>query len=60
LTRDGYYFDIMNGGNGGWLNPCTLESTTFRATPPGWANLDFSGNCYHFEFGFNPVPPSSC
>ncbi|HEX9566692.1 MAG TPA: right-handed parallel beta-helix repeat-containing protein [Thermoplasmata archaeon] len=56
----GGFFDIMNGGNGGWLNSCTGESTTFRSTPPGGANLDFSGNCYHFEFGFDPAPPSSC
>jgi len=56
----GGYFDIMNGGNGGWLNPCTLESTTFRATPSGGANLDFSGNCYHFEFGFDPAPTPAC
>ncbi len=56
----GGFFDIMNGGNGGWLNPCTLESITFRATPPGGANLDFSGNCYHFEFGFDPAPVPAC
>jgi len=56
----GGFFDIMNGGNGGWLNPCTGKRTMFRSTPPGGVNLDFSGNCYHFEFGFNPVPPSSC
>jgi len=56
----GGYFDIMNGGNGGWMNPCTLESTTFRATPGGGANLDFSGNCYHIEFGFDPAPTPAC
>jgi hypothetical protein len=56
----GGFFDIMNGGNGQWMNPCTHEITTLRATPPGGANLDFSGNCYHFEFGFNPVPASTC
>src|SRR2546425_511457 len=56
----GGFFDIMNGGNGGWLNPCSLESTTFRATPPGGPNLDFSGNCYHFEFGFDPAPAPAC
>ncbi len=56
----GGFFDIMNGGNGGWLNPCTLENTTFRETPPGGPNLDFSGNCYHFEFGFDPVPAPAC
>jgi hypothetical protein len=56
----GGFFDIMNGGNGQWMNPCTQEITTLRATPPGGANLDFSGNCYHFEFGFNPVPASTC
>ncbi len=56
----GGFFDIMNGGNGGWLNPCTLENTTFHATPPGGPNLDFSGNCYHFEFGFDPAPAPAC
>jgi Right handed beta helix region len=56
----GGFFDIMNGGNGLWMNPCTFAITKLHATPPGGANLDFSGNCYHFEFGFNPVPPSTC
>ncbi len=59
---DGYggFFDIMNGGNGGWFNPCNGQITRLKATPPGGANLDFSGNCYHFEFGFNPIPTSTC
>src|SRR3989442_9832730 len=52
----GGFFDLMNGGNGGRLNPCTLESTTVPATPPGGPNLDFSGDCYHSQFGFDPVP----
>ncbi len=56
----GAFYDIMNGGNGGYLNPCTFAITMLRATPPGGANLDFSGNCYHFEFGFHPAPTSSC
>ncbi len=57
----GGFFDIMNGGNGGYLNPCTMQITLFKKpTPPGGPNLDFNGNCYHFEFNFNPVPTSSC
>ncbi len=56
----GGFFDIMNGGNGGWLNPCTGAVTILTPTPPGGANLDFNGNCYHTEFGFSPVPTSTC
>ncbi len=57
----GGFFDIMNGGNGGYLNPCNGQITLFKKpTPPGGVNLDFNGNCYHFEFNFNPVPTSSC
>ncbi len=57
----GGFFDIMNGGNGGYLNPCNGQITLFKtATPAGGANLDFNGNCYHFEFNFHPVPTSSC
>lgn len=57
----GGFFDIMNGGNGLYMDPCTLVVTALkRATPPGGANLDFNDNCYHFEFNFNPVPTSSC
>lgn len=56
----GGFFDIMNGGNGGWFNPCNGQITHLKATPPGGANLDFTGNCYRFEFGFTPRPPSTC
>ncbi len=55
----GGYFDIMDGGKGLYLNPCG-GLVTLPATPPGGANLDFSGDCYRFEFGFNPVPVSTC
>jgi len=27
---------------------------------PGGANLSVNGNCYTTEFGFNPVPTSTC
>ncbi len=43
----------MNGGTGGWFNPCNGQITRLKATPPDGANVDFSGNCYRFEFGFN-------
>ncbi len=57
----GGFFDIMNGGNGGYLNPCNGQTTLFKkATPPGGSNLDLSGNCYHLEFNFNPVPTTTC
>lgn len=56
----GGYFDLMNGGNGLYLSPCGGPIVTLPATPPGGANLDFNGNCYHFEFGFNPPPTSTC
>ncbi len=55
----GGYFDIMDGGKGLYLNPCG-GLTTLPATPPGGANLDFSGNCYSHEFGFTPAPASYC
>ncbi len=55
----GGYFDIQNGGKGLYLNPCG-GLVTLPATPPGGANLDFSNNCYRFEFGFNPAPLSTC
>ncbi len=57
----GGFFDIMNGGNGGYLNPCNGQITLFKkATPSGGTNLDFNGNCYHLEFNFNPVPTTTC
>lgn len=56
----GGFFDIMNGGNGLYMNPCTFVVTKVPVTAPGGSNLDFSNNCYHFEFGFKPAPLSSC
>ncbi len=55
----GGYFDIMDGGKGLYLSPCG-GLTILPATPPGGANLNFSGNCYRFEFGFTSAPASTC
>ena len=55
----GGYFDIMNGGKGEYLNPCG-GLVTLPATAPGGANLDFSGNCYTYEFGFETAPTPVC
>jgi parallel beta-helix repeat protein len=55
----GGFFDIMDGGKGLYLSPCG-GLTTLPATPAGGANLDFSGNCFRYEFGFNPAPVSAC
>ena len=54
--------DIMNGGDGTYTNPCTglTEMLNGRDTPPGGSGLDLNGNCYHLEYGFFPVPTSSC
>ncbi len=56
------HFDILNGGDKQYPNPCTglTETLSGKATPPGGANLDFNGNCWHLEFGFNPVPTDTC
>ncbi len=55
------HFDILNGGDGKYPNPCTgLTETLKKQTPPGGANLDFNGNCYTTQFGFSPVPTSTC
>ena len=56
----GGYFDLMNGGNGQYLSPCGGPIVTMSPTPPGGANIVFVNDCYHFEFGFNPAPISSC
>lgn len=56
----GGFFDLMNGGNGLYLNPCTGAISSVPKSAPGGANLDFNGNCYHFEFGFTPAPTVSC
>ncbi len=54
--------DIMNGGDGTYINPCTglTEMLNGRNTPPGGSGLDLNGNCYHLEYGFFPVPTSTC
>ena len=61
-TINGNTLDITNGGNGLYTNPCTGLTETLKGqpTPPGGGGLDFNGNCYHTEFGFFPVPASSC
>ena len=61
-TINGNVIDIMNGGNDLYYNPCTglFEPLKGKATPPGGGGLDFNGNCYHTQFGFFPVPASSC
>ncbi len=56
----GGYFDIMNGGKGLYLDPCTKQLITLPATPVGGGNIVFLNVCYRFEFGFTPAPPSSC
>lgn len=55
----GGFFDIMNGGKGLYLNPCG-GLVTLTPTPAGGANLVFLNDCYRFEFGFTPAPPSTC
>ncbi len=55
----GGYFDIMDGGKGLYLNPCG-GLVTLPITPPGGPNLDFSGNCFRYEYGFDPVPVPTC
>lgn len=55
----GGYFDIMNGGKGLYLNPCG-GLVTLPMTPPGGINLDFSGNCYTYAYGFEPAPTPVC
>lgn len=67
VTMTGYnvhgntHFDLMNGGDGLYINPCTglTESVGF-VTPSGGAALAISSNCYGSEFGFIPVPTVSC
>ena len=61
-TINGNVIDIMNGGNDLYYNPCTglFEPLKGKATPPGGGGLDFNGTCYHTQFGFFPVPASSC
>ena len=48
------HYDIMNGGDGKYLNRCTGLVENLSITPPGGANLDMNGNCYSTQFGFDP------
>ena len=55
----GGYYDIMNGGKGLYLNPCG-GLVTLPMTAPGGANLNFSGNCFTYEYNLNPAPVPYC
>ncbi len=55
----GGYFDIMDGGKGLYLNPCG-GLITLPKTPAGGANLQFIGDCFRFEYGFDPAPVPAC
>ena len=61
-TINGNTRDLTNVGDGLYINPCTglTEMLNGRSTSPGGSGLDLNGNCYHTEFGFFPVPTSSC
>lgn len=54
------HYDIMNGGDGNYLNRCTGVVEHISKTPPGGTNLDLSGNCYGSQFGFSPIPLKNC
>jgi hypothetical protein len=55
------FFGIMNGGNGLYLNPCTLvEQKVTPTTPPGGGGYTFVKVCWMTEYGFNPVPARTC
>ncbi len=54
------FIDIMNGGNGLWLNPCTGVKQPVPVTPPGGGGYTFVNVCWMHQFGFNPVPARSC
>ncbi len=57
---DGHY-DIMNGGDGLYINRCTgLVEKILPVTPQGGTNLDLNGNCYSTQFNFSPVPTKNC
>ncbi len=67
ITVSGYtlqgnsHYDIMNGGDGFYVNPCTGQIESLGgATASGGADLNVSGNCYRSQYGFNPVPTFSC
>jgi hypothetical protein len=60
IQGDGHY-DIMNGGDGIYINRCTGNNTNITPiTLPGGANLNLNGNCYSTQYGFNPAPTKSC
>ncbi len=60
IQGDGHY-DIMNGGDGLYINRCTnLFESIKPPTPAGGSNLDLNGNCYSTQFGFNPAPTKIC
>ncbi|WAM22593.1 MAG: hypothetical protein OI715_00435, partial (plasmid) [Candidatus Methanoperedens sp.] len=45
------HYDIMNGGDGNYLNRCTGIVTPISETPPGW-DINLIGNSFKTEFGF--------
>jgi hypothetical protein len=60
IQGDGHY-DIMNGGDGLYINRCTnLFESIYPPTPPGGSNLDLNGNCYNTQFNLSPVPKKNC
>ncbi len=55
------HYDMMNGGNGLYPNPCTGQLEHLgKATAPGGANLNVNGNCYGSQYGFVPAPTKNC
>ncbi len=60
VITSNFNFDIMNGGNGHWLNPCTGVNQAVPVTPPGGGSYTFVNVCWMEQFGFNPIPARSC
>ncbi len=55
------HYDIMNGGDGIYPNPCTHQLEPIgTSTLPGGVNIDLNGNCYRSQFGFSPPPKKIC
>ncbi|VVB95856.1 Uncharacterised protein [uncultured archaeon] len=54
------HYDIMNGGDGNYLNRCTGIVEHISKTLPGGANIDLNGNCYGTQSGFSPTPTKNC
>ena len=54
------HFSLMNGGDGVYINPCTDSTESVSVTSPGGANLVVCDVSYQNEYGFIPVPTSSC